>query len=270
MSKLADSRTCIATAMPQIAADLQAGSSITWVGTAFLVASTTTQVISSHLSDIFGRKSCLLVSIAIFSAGNLFSGFATSAAWLYAGRGLAGLGAGGINSLSLIVISDVVSLRDRGMYISLMGIPVALGLGVGPLLGGALAQHASWRWSIWISVPLSVGSLPVVWWLLPLKSVPGRMVDKMRTVDWGGCVLSLAAIVLLLVPTSAGGTSWAWEAPESIAMFVVGGVVAVAFVVVEYYHPLPILPLRLFTNRTVCLVLCALFCVGVLWHGNQL
>lgn len=256
--------------MPQIAADLNAGNSITWVGTAFLVSSTTTQVISSRLSDIFGRKVCLLVSVVIFSLGNLVSGFATNAPWLYAGRGVAGLGAGGINSLSLIVISDVVSLRDRGMYISLMGIPVALGLGLGPEIGGALAQHASWRWSIWISVPVSVASLPVIWWLLPLKSVPGSVREKMKDVDWGGCVLSLAGIVLLLVPVSAGGSSWAWDSTESIAMLVVGGVVALAFVAVEYYHPLPILPLRLFTNRTVSFVMAALTCVGVLWHGNQL
>lgn len=262
--------TCVSTALPAIAADLNAGQSVTWVGTSLLVASTTTQVISSRLSDIFGRKLALLVSIGIFAVGNLLCGFAQTAGWLYAARGVAGLGAGGINSLTLIVIADVVSLADRGKYLSLMGIPVALGLGLGPEVGGAFAQHASWRWVFWVTLPPSVLALPIIAWLLPLKAVPGSVGDKLKTVDWAGCVLSLAAIVLILIPVSAGGTAFAWNSAQSIAMLTLGGLLLLAFVAVEKRHPLPILPLHLFTNRTVACVLATMFLVGIVWFGNQL
>ncbi|KAL1408434.1 hypothetical protein Q8F55_005246 [Vanrija albida] len=260
--------TCVSTALPAIAADLGAGSSITWVGTSSLVASTTTQVVASRLSDIFGRKALLQASLAIFALGNVLCGLARSPAMLYAARGVGGVGGGAITSLALIVVSDVVSLRDRGKYMSFMGIPVALGLGLGPEVGGALADHASWRWAFWITVPFSLGAMPVIWWFLPLKPVPGALGDKLRAVDWAGCVLSLAGIVLLLVPISAGGVTWSWGSAQSIAMLVLGAALCLAFVVVEHHHPLPILPLHLFRNRTVALVLGTMFLVGIVWFGQ--
>lgn len=260
--------SCVSTALPAIAADLNAGGSVTWVGTALLVASTTSQVIVSRLSDIFGRKICLQVSIVIFAFGNLLCGFAKSAAWLYAARGVAGIGAGGVTSLSLIVITDVVSLRERGKYVSLMGIPTALGLGLGPAIGGALADHVSWRWAFWITVPVAVAAMPIIWFLMPLKAVPGNITDKLLSVDWWGSLVSLAAIVLLLVPISAGGTAFAWSSATSISMLVLGGVLFIVFLLVERRHPLPVVPLHLFKNRTVALVLVTMTFVGVVWFGN--
>lgn len=225
--------TCVSTAVPAIARDLGAGNSITWVGTSALVASTTTQVVAARLSDIFGRVPLLQFSLATFALGNLLCGFAKSAGWLYAARGVAGVGGGALNSLALIVISDVVSLRERGKYMSYMGIPVALGLGLGPEVGGALSDHLSWRWAFWVTVPFAVAAMPVIWWFLPLKPVPGALGDKLRSVDWAGSVLGLAGVVLVLVPVSAGGSTWAWNSKESVALLVVGAVLCVAFLVVE-------------------------------------
>jgi MFS family permease len=260
--------TCVSTALPKIAADLNAGSSITWVGTSLLVASTTTQVIVSRLSDIFGRKVCLQVSLAIFALGNLLCGFAQSPGWLYAARGVAGIGAGGVSSLCLIVITDVVSLRERGKYISMMGIPTALGLGLGPEIGGVLADRVSWRWVFWIIVPVAVVALPIIQFFLPLKPVPGNIREKLKMVDWWGSLAAFAAIILLLVPISAGGSSFAWSSTESVVMLVFGSVLMLVFLVIEYYHPLPIMPLHLFRNRTVALVLATMFLVGIVWNGN--
>lgn len=111
--------------------------------------------------------------------------------------------------------------------------------------------------------------MPIITWFLPLKAVPGDMRSKIKSVDWGGSFLSLGAITLLLIPISAGGVSWSWSSPTSVSLLVVGSVLLVAFIVAEYYHPLAILPLRLFRNPTVTLVMISLFCVGILWFGNQ-
>jgi len=273
--------TLVSTSLPHIAAEFNSGATVTWVGTSMLVAQATTLSPASRLSDIFGRKQCLIASLLVFALGNLLCGFAQSPAWLYVARGIAGAGAGAINSLSLIVVSDVVSLRDRGKYMSYMGIPVALGLGLGPELGGVLADHASWRWAFWITVPLTLVNIPVIWWYLPLKPVPGSMWGKLASVDWFGCGLSLAGIVLVLVPLSAGGATIPWDSAAAIAMLVVGGIVLITFLFAEcvqyslyvtctdsrHLHPLPVLPLRMFRNRTVALVMATMAHVGIVWFG---
>lgn len=121
--------TSVSTILPIIGRDLDAAESVTWAGTAFLVANTSFQIITSRLSDVFGRKIVLLGSLFLFGFGDLLAGFAQNKVWLYTARAVAGIGGGGINSLSMIILSDVVTVRERGKYLSLLGIGIASGSG---------------------------------------------------------------------------------------------------------------------------------------------
>lgn len=121
--------TSVSTILPVIGRDLNAAESVTWAGTAFLVANTSFQIITSRLSDCFGRKIVLLGSLFLFGSGDLLAGFAQNKVWLYVARAIAGIGGGGINSLTMIILSDVVTVRERGKYLSLLGIGIASGSG---------------------------------------------------------------------------------------------------------------------------------------------
>ncbi|BGP12769.1 hypothetical protein JCM10213v2_000686 [Rhodosporidiobolus nylandii] len=261
--------TSVSTAAPNIGIDLNASSSISWVGSSFLLANTSFQIVTSRLSDIFGRKLVLLGSLFLFVLGDLLCGFAQSGAWLYACRGIAGIGGGGINSLSMIIVSDVVSIRERGKYQGLLGIAIALGSGVGPFLGGVFAQYTTWRWTFWITPPLGVATMLIIWLLLPLKHVTGDLKTKLRQMDWLGTVLALAMTICFLVPLAGGGSSFAWDSPVVISLFVISGVLVGLFCLVQgYLAPLPLLPARIFRNRNIALLLGQTFLVGIAYFGN--
>ncbi|WWC94377.1 hypothetical protein V866_001219 [Kwoniella sp. B9012] len=261
--------TSVSTILPIVGADLNATSSITWAGTAFLVANTSFQVITSRLSDCFGRKIVLLGSLFLFALGDLLAGFATNKVWLYCARAVAGIGGGGINSLSMIIMSDVVTLRERGQYQSLLGIGIALGSGVGPFLGAILAERVRWSWAFWIIAPLSALTMVLIQFTVPLKPVSGDLKEKLRSMDWIGSVLSLTMTVTILVPLSGGGSTFAWNSPIVIALFVVGGLAITGFILVEtYVAKFPLFPGRLLSNRNVCLLLLQTWLVGIVYYGG--
>ncbi|KAJ1310855.1 hypothetical protein OPQ81_009373 [Rhizoctonia solani] len=221
-------QTSVSTVLPAIAHDLGAADRINWVGISFLVATTSSQIVIARLSDIFGRKLVLISVIVLFTAGNLLSGFAQTAVWLFAARAISGIGGGGINSLCMIIMSDVVSLKERGKYQGFLGAAVALGSGIGPLIGGALST-AGWRWVFWFTVPISIACVGQLWWLLPQNELSGNFLEKVRKVDFMGSLLSLASVVLILVPVSGGGTYYSWHSALVIAMLSVGSVLAILF-----------------------------------------
>ncbi|WVW84312.1 hypothetical protein I302_106346 [Kwoniella bestiolae CBS 10118] len=261
--------TSVSTILPIVGADLNATSSITWAGTAFLVANTSFQVITSRLSDCFGRKIVLLGSLFLFALGDLLAGFATNKVWLYCARAVAGIGGGGINSLSMIIMSDVVTLRERGQYQSLLGIGIALGSGVGPFLGAILAEKVRWSWAFWIIAPLSALTMVLIQFTVPLKPVSGDFKEKLKSMDWIGSVLSLTMTVTILVPLSGGGSTFAWNSPVVIALFVVGGLAIIGFILVEtYVAKFPLFPGRLLSNRNVCLLLLQTWLVGIVYYGG--
>ncbi|KPV78444.1 uncharacterized protein RHOBADRAFT_50911 [Rhodotorula graminis WP1] len=261
--------TSVSTAAPAIGRDLNASSSISWVGSSFLLANTSFQIVTSRLSDIFGRKAVLLAALFLFVVGDLLCGFAQSGIWLYACRGIAGIGGGGINSLSMIIVSDVVNVRDRGKYQGLLGIAISLGSAVGPFAGGLFAQYATWRWCFWITPPMGVGTMLIIWFLLPLKHVPGDFKTKLRQMDTTGSFLALAMTICFLVPLAGGGSSFRWDSPVVISLFVVSGVLAGLFFFVEgWLAKLPLLPGRMFKNRNIALLLGQTFLVGICYFGN--
>ncbi|QRV95367.1 major facilitator superfamily transporter [Ceratobasidium sp. AG-Ba] len=261
-------QTSVSTVLPAIAHDLGAADRINWVGISFLVATTSSQIVIARLSDIFGRKALLISVIVLFTLGNLLCGFAKTAVWLFIARGIAGIGGGGINSVVSIILTDLVSLKDLGKYSSILITSVALGSGIGPLLGGALST-AGWRWVFWFTVPITVACIVQLWWMLPQNKMSGNLREKLRMVDFIGSSVSLAAVVLLLVPLSGGGIYYSWNSAFVISMIAVGSVLAVLFILVEWrVAALPILPLYLFRIRNVFIVSATTFLTGIVFFCN--
>jgi len=195
-------QTSISTALPAIASGLHIGSSISWVGASFLASSTSIHLVNGRLSDIFGRKACLVTSLFLMGFGNLLSGFARTPLELYMWRALSGFGAGAIGSLVQISISDITTLEQRGHYFGIIGIFVALGNGLGPLIGGLLTQNFSWRWAFWFISPMTVVVIIILVIALPASPVTGNVYAKLKLVDWLGVVINVAAVLLILVSSS--------------------------------------------------------------------
>ncbi|KAF8916579.1 major facilitator superfamily domain-containing protein [Mucidula mucida] len=256
-------QTSVSTVLPQISEELGSADRfftkpvvvrIGWVGTAFLIATCSSQMALARFSDIFGRKIMLTVVIVIFMFGNILCGFAQNAIWLFAARGVSGMGAGGLNSLAMIIVSDIVSLKERGRFQGLISIAVGLGNGLGPLIGGALST-ISWRWAFWISPPFLFVSLVPIWIFLPQKPLAGDFIAKVRQIDFLGSLLSMAGAILLLVPISGGGTIYAWNSAIVIAMLTFSVVIISMFLAVQWgFAKMPLLPLRIFRYRTVALI----------------
>ncbi|PPJ50700.1 hypothetical protein CBER1_07689 [Cercospora berteroae] len=262
-------QTSVSTATPAIAGDLETGTATSWIGTSFLIASTAFQLINGRLSDIFGRKNLLLICLALMALGDLGCGFAQTPSQLFALRSVAGVGGGGINSLVMIIVSDITTLQNRGIYQGWLGAVIALANGVGPFLGGAIVEGATWRWVFWIIPIMTVPTAMVIMFLLPLKHQSGDHIEKMKKIDYGGVVLNIASTLLILVPLSGGGVTYAWSSPFFIAATVIGLVLAVMFVLYEWkLVTLPIMPLRLYKARHCWALYLQSFLTGLAYFGN--
>lgn len=189
------------TALPTISNALQAGTTVTWAGTAYLLGQTTFQPLYGHVSDIAGRKPILLASLACIIIGDLLCGWAQNPLWLYVCRALSGISGGGISSLVAIIVSDLVSLKDRGKYQGMISIAIGTGAMTGPFVAASLVRKGpdGWRWVFWVPSILAFTCFLVLLFLLPLKPVTGSWKDKVRKIDWMGVGASVTGIVLVLV-----------------------------------------------------------------------
>ncbi|KAG6888354.1 hypothetical protein C0995_009047 [Termitomyces sp. Mi166 len=250
----------VATALPTVSAAFQAGSVSSWVPSAYLLTSTCFQPLYGRFSDIFGRKAAFCLAMSVFMIGNLVAGFSRSITQLIVFRGVAGAGGGGIISMAQIVISDVVSLRERGKYQGIIGGTVALGFAIGPVIGGALSQKASWRWCFWIDIPVSFVAMCVVIFMLPLKPVQGNVRSKLLAVDYIGVILTLVGCALVILPLIWGGVTFPWKSAIVLAPLLSGFLVIVVFCLWEWKGArLPIVPMYIFKHLTVTGVYITMF-----------
>ncbi|KAJ5930884.1 hypothetical protein N7466_006377 [Penicillium verhagenii] len=263
-------QTAVSTALPAIAHGLNIGPSISWVGASFLITSTSIQLINGRLSDIFGRKLCLITALIVMALGNMTSGFSRTQGQLFATRAFSGFGAGSLNALVQIAVSDYTTLEQRGYWFGIIGIATALGNGLGPLIGGALTQCTSWRCTFWFIGPLAGVAVVYLALALPRSPTTRGMRRKLEMVDWFGVVSSMLAIVLILIPLSQGGASMPWTSPTVIAMLTSGVALLSVFLVIEWrYVRLPILPFRLFQyGRSTNILLAMNFIIGWIFHCN--
>ncbi|KAL1937269.1 hypothetical protein VTO73DRAFT_13878, partial [Trametes versicolor] len=243
----------VSTALPVIVSDLHSDQFL-WVASAYAISSTALLPLSGGLADAYGRRQVMLGAIAVFILGSALSGAAQSMNMLIAGRAVHGAGTGGILTLSQIILSDMVTLQERGTYNGLFGLIWALGGGVGPVVGGALAHHRTWRWLFYLNVP--AGGIIAVLLLLTMRTptrqpISGTSWQIFKRLDWLGNTLLIGASCACAIALTWGGVQFAWTSASVLVPLCLSAVVFCVWGLYEWRFCLhPIVPAHILSNRT--------------------
>ncbi|QXG77464.1 DHA2 family efflux MFS transporter permease subunit [Modestobacter sp. L9-4] len=244
-------QTVVSTAIRTIADDLQGYDLQAWATTAFLITSTIATPLYGKLSDIYGRRPFYLFAIAVFVIGSALCGFANSMYELAAFRAIQGIGAGGLMSLALAIIADIVPPRERSKYQGYFMAVFGTSSVLGPVIGGFLSGQSSilgitgWRWIFYVNVPLGILALVVVFRVLHLPHT-----KREHRIDFPGALALITFLVPLLIVAEQGRT-WGWDSTRALVCYAIGAVGFVLFVLAERaYKDDALLPLRMFKNRT--------------------
>ncbi|MCP2339374.1 MDR family MFS transporter [Actinomadura rupiterrae] len=252
----------VGTALPTIVGDLGGLAHLSWVVTAYALAAAAATPIWGKLGDLYGRKGMFMSSIVLFLAGSMLSGLAQNMNELIGFRALQGLGAGGLMVGAMAIIGDLVPPRERGKFQGMIGGMMPVAFVGGPLLGGFLTDHFSWRWAFYVNVPIGAVALLVTGFGMHLHS--RRLKAK---IDFIGAALLTIGVVCITLVASWGGSEYPWASVQIIALGVVGVVALVAFVFAENRVPEPILPMRLFRSRNFTAAQILSFLVGAAMFG---
>ncbi|MEU6085698.1 MDR family MFS transporter [Streptomyces sp. NPDC047085] len=255
-------QTIVSTALPTIVSDLGGLEHLSWVVTAYLLASTAATPLWGKLGDQYGRKRLFQTAIVIFLIGSALCGMAQGMGQLIGFRALQGLGGGGLMVLSMAIVGDIVPPRDRGRYQGLFGAVFGATSVLGPLLGGLFTEQLSWRWVFYVNLPVGVVALAVIATALRIPRRTARHV-----IDYLGTFLIASVATCLVLVASLGGTTWAWGSPQIVGLAVLGAVLIVAFVAAERRAAEPVLPLKLFRIRTFTLSAVISFIIGFAMFG---
>lgn len=256
------SQTIVATALPTIVGELGGQEQLSWVVSATLLAATASTPLWGKLSDLYGRKGTFQVAIVGFILASLASGFAQNMAELIAFRAVQGIGIGGLMALSQAIIGDVVSARERGRYQGYVGSVFGLATIAGPLIGGFLVEHLSWRWTFWAVIPVGLAALVVTQRVLRLP-FPRRP----HSIDWLGAFFIVASVSALLLMLSLGGKEFAWNSGWTYGLVAVSLLTLLLAVWQERRAAEPIMPPHLFANHTFVMTSLAGLIVGVAMFG---
>ncbi|KAF2198587.1 MFS general substrate transporter [Delitschia confertaspora ATCC 74209] len=246
--------TVTSTALPSIIAQLGGGASYVWTTSGYFLASTVLLPLYGQMADILGRRVLILFAVCMFMLGSGISGGAPNMGILILGRVIQGMGGGGISMLSNLIVSDLVPLRDRGQFMALVLIAMAVGSGMGPFVGGIIVQRASWRWVFYLNLPIGATALILLILFLRVKGPSEKTTwsKKLERVDLAGNTIFVIGVSLILVALAYAGTQWAWKSYNTIITLLFGFATMVVFVVYEGSSDCkhPTMPLRLFRNRT--------------------
>ncbi|KNE97857.1 hypothetical protein PSTG_08879 [Puccinia striiformis f. sp. tritici PST-78] len=261
--------TSLAIALPAVAKDLNAGSTSSWIASAYYVTSSSCQLLYSHLSDVWSRKVVLLALLVIFFLGSLASSLATSAQQLIIFRAITGIGGGGLMTVAQVIVSDVVSLRQRGKYQGILGAATAISNGIGPLLGASFAHGNRWRWIFRINMPLAILCGLAAIFFMPLKKVSGSWKKKLGQIDFAGSALTLTSTCLFILGLTWAGVRYPWSSQQVVIPLCFSALTAGLFVIWQWkFASIPVMPLRIFTSPIVCGVLLTQAVNG--WAGLSL
>jgi EmrB/QacA subfamily drug resistance transporter len=255
-------QTIVSTALPTIVGDLGGLNHLSWVVTAYLLASTVSTPLYGKLGDQFGRKRLFLAAIVIFLIGSALCGLAQSLNQLILFRALQGIGGGGLMVGAQAVMADVLPPRERGRYSGYFGAVFGVTSIAGPLVGGFLVDNASWRWVFYVNIPFGILALAVI--SVVLKTPAERV---KHTIDYLGSALLAAAVTCIVLLTTWGGTTYAWGSTTIIAMVVASIALLVAFVFAESRAAEPVIPLSLFRKRVFAVAGGVGFIVGFALFG---
>ena len=256
-------QTIVATALPRITNDLGGLDHLSWVVTAYLLASTVSTPLYGKLGDLFGRKKLYQGAIVIFFVGSVCSGLAQGMGQLIAARAVQGLGAGGLIVLAQALIADTVSPRERGRYMGYFGAVFGFSSVAGPLLGGFLTDNLSWRWVFYVNLPVAIAAFAVTGAVLPR----GRRVGEAR-IDYAGSAILVAAVSSLVLCATWGGTEYPWGSPIIVGLGLTALVLLGLLVVVERRAAEPVIPLHLFPVRSFKVAITVSFIVGAAMFGS--
>ncbi|OJK03383.1 hypothetical protein ASPACDRAFT_21728 [Aspergillus aculeatus ATCC 16872] len=258
----------ISVTLPTIARDLNAQDTISWAGTSSLIANTMFTVLYGRLSDIFGRKIVYLCALALLCVADLLCGLSQNAPMFYVFRGLAGVAGGGVTSLTMIIVSDIVTLRERGKYQGILGAALGLGNVIGPFVAAAFVMDSTWRGFFWLLSPLAACCIIVGYILIPNNSRKDSFRKNVRKIDFWGVLASSIGIIFLLIPISGGGSYFNWDSPMVISMLTIGGCAILAFIVIEWkVAVLPMLPVVFFKNKVLCALFLQSFLLGAVYQS---
>jgi EmrB/QacA subfamily drug resistance transporter len=255
-------QTIVSTALPTIVGDFHGANLLSWVITAYLLASTASTPLWGKAGDLYGRKRVFQLAIVVFLVASALCGASQNLYELIAFRGLQGIGGGGLISLVFAIVGDVIPPRERGRYQGYFGAVFGVSSVVGPLAGGFAVDSLSWRYIFYINLPLGIAALIVTNRVLKL---PKR--TRHVLIDWWGALLLVAGVSCILLATQSGGTNYPWGSWQVIGLFALGAVGLAGFVLREKLAPEPILPLELFRMQIFTVANIVAFVSGVAMFG---
>lgn len=252
----------VGTALPTIVGTLGGQEQLAWVASASLLTMTASTPLWGKLSDLHGRKLMFQLSLALFALASLAAGFSQDMGQLIAARAVQGIGAGGLAALPQIILGDIVEPRERGRYSGYIGAVFGVSTVAGPLLGGFIVDNLSWRWTFWVSVPLALVAFAVIQKVLKLP-----FTRRESKVDWWGATFITGAATSVMLLLSLGGHEFAWNSPWTYGLGLLTVALAGLATLAERRAADPILPPRLFANRTFVLTSLSSLLVGAAMFG---
>ncbi|ROV94831.1 hypothetical protein VPNG_09319 [Cytospora leucostoma] len=258
--------TIVTVAVPTISHAFNSTAGYTWIGSAYLLANCATAPSWAKLSDIWGRKPIMMTAVGTFWIGSLLAGLSANMGMLIAARAIQGIGGGGIMNLCSICISDLFSMRERGLYLGIISLVWAFAGGFGPVIGGFLTTRTTWRWCFYLNLPIAAIAMTLLYFNLHLHNPRTSIRQGLAAVDWVGSFLIISATLMILLGIEFGGITFPWSSPTIICLLVFGVVTAGLAALYELYvAKLPIIPLRIFKQPCNLAVLGLCFSQGCVY-----
>ncbi|KAJ5116063.1 hypothetical protein N7456_000411 [Penicillium angulare] len=265
--------TILSTVLPTISKELNSEEMYVWAINGYFVSQTAVQPLYGQLADIFGRRWPMIFSVALFALGSGLCGGASSSDMLIAARVVQGLGGGGINVMTEIIVADLVPLRERQQIMGIVFTAFAVGTFIGPVVGGAIVDHTSWRWVFYINLPLCGVTLILMLLFLHVKyDRQSTVVAKLKRVDFAGNAILIASVISILLSLTWAGTTHPWKSWRTIVPLILGFAGMGVFIAYQASRWClePTMPLRLFSNRTAAFTYMLSFLHGIILYWVSL